>query len=199
MNYFKNAKKFHIISHSFSTFLALKIAEKLESLGKTGHISSIDGSPSFIKKLVMLQFKTEDVIQNLLVVLICSNIFTILDETFIKEVLAYKTWEEKVEKLTSLDQNVYGKEYLKLMANALFNRVKTVFNSETLKISKLKSTSMLIRPNSASLTNIDEAYDLDENFKKKVKVTFLDGNHFSILENPSLIELLNLLHSELIN
>ena len=147
----------------------------------------------------MLQFKSEDLIQNSLIGQICSNIFTSLDEKFIRELLAYKTWQEKVEKLINLDQSVYGKEYLKLTANAIFNRIKIVFNSETMKCSKLNSTSTLVRPIGASITNIDEAYDLDDNFKKKVKVAYLDGNHFSILENPNLVELLNLLHSDLTN
>lgn len=113
-----------------------------------------------------------------------------------QNVLNQPTWPEKVNKLAEFSQEakVYTKEYLKLMLNALVNRIKLILNTDT-KISSISnSTAILIRPTIASVSNISEDYELSENFKVKLDVLRLEGNHFSILENPILIETLNKHH-----
>jgi fatty acid synthase, animal type len=152
-----------------------------------------------MKILVVDHFQTEENVPNLLSAHICTNFFSTVDENFIKKLWTLKTWQEKVELMTSVEQNLYGKEYLKLMATALINRIKFVFGIDAKVTSTLSCTSTLIRPSKNTISNIDEAYNLDENFKKKVEVTYLEGNHFSILENPDLINLLHKINIQVDN
>lgn len=201
MLYFKTVKRFHLIAHSYGSYIALKMAQKLESLGKTGHITFIDGAPDLIKTLALETYKMDSdaEIQNSVIKHIFANVYSNIGEDFAKEVLSQPSWAEKVEKIVELStvQKVYGKEYLKLMLNALVNRIKIILKTDT-KISSIEHcSSTLLRPNTMSVTNISESYELDKNFKKKVEVIFMDGNHFSILENPKLVEQLNTTHSQL--
>jgi fatty acid synthase, animal type len=203
LKYFGKVQKFHLVAHSYGSYLALKIAEKLESIGKTGHITFIDGAPLFIKTLAVEHYKvtTDEELQNSVIAQIFATVFTNLEEDYVKEVFNQPTWQDKVNKVVEFNtvQKVYGTEYLKLMLNAMVNRIKIILSSDT-KISSIKKCSAtLLRPNTASVANINETYDLDENFKNKVDVIYLDGTHFSILENPKLIEELNSLHNQLEN
>lgn len=116
-----------------------------------------------------------------------------------KDVFSQTTFNDKANRLVEISsgKQIYGKDYLKLMLIALINRIKIILNT-SIKISSIShSTATLLRPTTASVANISESYDLDVNFKEKVKVKFLDGNHFTILENPELLEIINQIHSEL--
>lgn len=201
MTYFGKVKKFHLIAHSFGSYLALKIAAKLESLGKVGQVTFIDGAPVFIKTLTLEQYKvnTDEAIQNSVIAQIFSNVFSNLDDEFVKEVFTQPTWQDKVNKIVefSTDQKVYGKEYLKLMLNAMVNRIKIILTTETIESCIDGCSVALLRPTTASVTTINETYELDKSFKNKVEVIYFDGNHFTILENPKVVEQLNVLHSEL--
>lgn len=152
-----------------------------------------------IKTLALEHYKiqTDEAIQNSIIGHLLSNVFNHLDDNFVRDVFSQQTWDEKIHKMINFSEvhNFYGKEYLKLMLIALVNRVKIILNTG-LKISSIsKSSSTLIRPNTASLSNICENYDLDINFEEtKTKIIFLDGNHFSILENKSLLEVITESH-----
>jgi len=98
------------------------------------------------------------------------------------------------------DQHVYGKENLRLMLNASFNRSKIVLSTDS-KLSSLANTkATLIRPTVPFFSaSIDEKYELQSNFKEKVELTYLEGKHFTILENPELLRILHGIHAMLVN
>lgn len=201
IGYFGSSKHFHLIAHSFGSYIALKLAEKLESLGKIGHITFIDGAPVFLKTLAVEHFKERtdlEWVQNAVLVNILSNILReIVDDEFILEVLKQQTWAEKTNMLADYPKfkNLYGKEYSNAVMNALAYRVWIILTGDTTITSLSNTSALLVRPNTASVTNISENYDLDVNFKKGlVEVNYLDGDHFSILENPKLMETVNGLH-----
>lgn len=152
-----------------------------------------------IKTLTLEHYKvqTDEAIQNSIVGHLLSNTFTNLDDGFVRDVFSQPTWNEKINKLVNYSEvhNFYKKEYLELMLIALVNRVKIILSTD-LKISSIsKCSSTLIRPKIASLADICENYDLDINFKEtKTNIIFLDGNHFTILENPSLLEVITESH-----
>lgn len=190
-----------MIAHSYGSYVALKLAETLEAEGKSGVISFLDGAPALIRALTSEHYKvvTDDAIQNSIIIYSYSTIFGTIDEEFVTKVLSLKTWNEKVEYCLefSNNQKQYGKEYLRNILHALINRVKIVMTTD-IKISSLSNTTAkLIRPTVASVKNIKEDYNLDVNFNDPVDVSYLEGNHFSILENPLLLETLNNIHSKI--
>lgn len=179
--------------------MALKFAEKLEGQGKTGHITFIDGSPMMTRAFSQQHCKenNEEYIQNHIIETLLTSLVVKLDTEYVEKILALSTWNEKVEAIADLIkmQNVYGKEYLVLMLNALANRTKITLHLPD-KLCMLKSTTAtLIRTNISPFGELKEDYGLDLNFKKKIEVQFLDANHFSILESPQLIDNLNKLYS----
>lgn len=199
MAYFKNYKSYHLIAHSFGSFFALKLAEKLESQGKSGTITFIDGAPIYLKMLTAGRYQTDDQLQNDIIDFITAGSMKgVLD---LQSVSASLTWDEKIKHVLSFitDQQKYGKDYLRLLLHAVFNRMKIALYTDA-KISSLEKTkSILIRPKVAWIPNINEHYDLQVNFKEKVRLSYLDGTHFTILENPMLLDTLNQIHSEIEN
>lgn len=178
--------------------MALSLAEKLEKQGKTGHITFIDGAPLLVKTLAQERYKinTDEAIQNSVIAHIFQNVFSNIDDDFVKDVFTQPTWNDKIERIIEFadSQKLYGKEYLKLMMHALVNRIKIILNTDIKICNVDSSTSTLIRPTTPSVANISENYDLDVNFKRKVDVIYLEGNHFTVLENPLLLEKLHELH-----
>jgi hypothetical protein len=166
----------------------------LENSGKTGHVSLIDSSPKLMKILTLEQFKSEELCEDLLGRLMCSHILDNGNQFYTKEIATKKTWEEKVEKIANFDQKIYGKEYIRLVLTALSNRLKLIFRLENDFVSELDSSLTLVRPSATTVTNIEENYNLQENFRQKVQINFLEGDHFSILENSELVDLLNQHH-----
>lgn len=199
MAYFRKFKAYHLIAHSYGSYIALKLAEKLESGGKAGRITFVDAAPALIKNMLLARHEhsTDEQIQNSVIETLVLSVWD-NNPIDVKSVLSLPTWDEKVNQVLMFvaDQQLYGKEYLRLMFNALLNRVKVVLSND-LKITSLtKSKATLIRPNIPWVLNINEKYDLQLNFKEEVKLLFLDGNHFTILENPLLLDTLNKIHSE---
>lgn len=188
-----------MIAHSYGSFVALKLAELLEKRGKSGRITFIDGAPAMLKTVASETYKaqTEEEIQNAVLAFSFTVLFKTIDETFVKECLCQPTWKEKVEKATSHQeaQKAYNKDYLELMLNAIVKRVQIMLSSDIKLCSAERTQATLIRPTKATLSNATECYDLDVNFKDKVDVKYLEGDHFSVLENPEMIATLNNLHS----
>lgn len=204
IEYFGSSKHFHLIAHSFGSYIALKLAEKLESLGKAGHITFIDGAPAFLKALTVEHIKERtdiEYVQNVVLGNILANTLRdVVDDEFILQVFKQPTWAEKTNMLADYPKflNLYGKEYSNAIMNALVNRIRLVLMADTTISSLTNTTALLVRPITVSVINISENYDLDVNFKEgHVDVNYLDGDHFSILENPKLMETVNQLHASI--
>lgn len=175
----------------------------LENDGKFGSVTLIDAAPALVKGKFCIRYTNnqftdellqKDIIQ-FLVSALCENSIDV-DST-----IKFSTWEENVEQALTLltNQKVFGKEYLRLMMNALLNRLKIISSADIKLSSANKSKATLIRPNTPWVPDIDEKYDLQPYFKETVDLIYIDGNHFTILENPSLLGILNKIHSELEN
>lgn len=161
----------------------------------------IDGAPSFIKTLALEHYKvhTDEAIQDSVVAHIFSNVFANLDDDVIRDVFSQTNWIEKSKKVVEFAnmKGMYGKDYMMLMLNALVNRVKIILNTD-IKISSItNSKATLLRPTVASVTTIAENYDLNLNFKQDIEVKYFEGNHFTILENPKLLQTINEIHANL--
>ena len=200
--YFKNFKSYHLITHSFGSYIAMKIAEKLESDGINGTLTFIDAAPALFKNLMSSRYQRSiyeesqnDTIKNVSRV-VCTKPLDL------SSVFELSSWDEKVDKFLSLvsDQQQYEKEYLRKKLNTFYNRLLIVFNTENKVCSSfLKSSITLIRPTIPWVANMSEKYDLQVDFKEEVKLLYLEGNHTTVLENPLLIDIIHKQHSELEN
>lgn len=200
--FFADTKSFHIIAHSFGTLLALKFADILEGQGKLGQLSLIDGSPLLLKMAAMEMLpegSPEVEVQNLILKHMMSLVIPNIPETANMEVLSLTSWEEKASKVVEMaaKEHAYSKDYLAKFLNGIVNRNFMMAQIDPDAKQKLNSKSLLMRSTKPMILDIIEDYGLSSNFKEKLELVFVEGDHLSMLESPVLVEVLNKIHSSM--
>lgn len=193
----KQSDPFYLIGYSFGSFVALQLADLLESLGYRGHILLIDGAPHFLKKLTNLHLGenfTDSTLYDVLFSSIVNQIFP--EESKESAALNFhklETIEKKYELfLQYVDkQNEYSKEYSRDMVEAMFRRVRMAANFDLESIKDLKSPITLVRPAEVSLQDIEEDYCVSKLTTAKVTLKVIEGNHMTMLTNPALSKIIN--------
>jgi hypothetical protein len=168
----------------------------LESQGKTGSVTLIDGSPQFLHKLSnsTISDKSDENIQSMIILPCIRLLFPDEFEDIAKKVFAKTTWETRLETFVEfgITRSQYSAEYGTKMLNALVKRTKISLNADQLNLQTLKTTSIaLIKPTNSSAKDLDEDYGLGKYCKSKVNVTVIESDHASILKSAELIKLLN--------
>lgn len=105
----------------------------------------------------------------------------------------YPTWDKRLEMLLELstDQYLYTTEYLRKMANCLFQRIKMVIDFKRDPSQVLKSPITLVRPTEISIVDVEEDYGVHKLTIGNTNVKYVEGNHLTMLENPKLVQILN--------
>jgi len=194
--------RFHLIAHSYGNFLAIIIGTFLESRGKKGYISNIDGSPIVLNAVTRIrcQRRTEGEFNDYILTHISSLIDQNIDKSLLKVFANYESWDEKLEKFLEITsyQHLYTKETFRSVINAFRNRLNTVIN-EIEDLGYLQSTKCtLFKPSDDFARMESENQELDKYFKQSIDVLTLDGNHQSIIENPKLVTILNDIHKKIL-
>lgn len=196
---FKKQEFFYLVGYSFGSFITLELARLLEEDGMTGHILLIDGAPGFLKQLSISTLGNQDVtdnaIQMMLIHVICNLVFPNDNPDDIVLTLSeLKTWPEKINRLVEfgIKANIeYSEQYLRDMVEALFARLKIVFNYEQDARDKLKSSMTLVRPTEVAVVDIDEDYELSKYTDGVINLKFIEGNHTTMLDNEKLSQIIN--------
>lgn len=203
---FNDQKKFVLVGHSFGALIALRVASLLEKLGKYGHVISIDGSPTFLKRLAggLVESKSVDhQLDDDSLMLLFKQFCDIESfDKFNSLLTKCKNRQSKlklfIECLPNKMRTLYSQQYLENMTAAILNRMKIIINLDNendelaaLMNNKLKSVITLIRPTQASFIDIAEDYGLQNFSEHPVAVKYVEGNHLSVLENPDLANVIN--------
>lgn len=198
MNLFKTKKRFVLIGHSFGGIVATELARLLEKRGLTGQLICLDGSfllfKRFMKALMPNMEATEEFIQDFLLEQLAYEILPEQKPDAIKKVLKEeKNWEDSLNKFISLmPKQEFSDEYLRDIGYGLKNRFKIVLNeSEEYTGEKIQSNITLIRPVTGFGVEIDNEYGLTQMTNGSVFVSFIDGNHLSMLDNIQLYQIIN--------
>lgn len=88
-------------------------------------------------------------------------------------------------------ESPYSEKYHRDLCNGTLARVKALAKYEIDTSRKIKSPLSLVRPETPTVLNAKDDYDLSQFSTQSVPVTVLEGNHFTILDNPRLIEVIN--------
>lgn len=192
----KDKESFYLVGYSFGAMITLELAKLLEAKGKKGQVVLIDGAPTFLKKLVVDQMPTTDSDEAVQVVLLNGIIRTVYPEEQIDVQQIMKenpTWEARVERMLDFasDQYLYSSDYLRSMANCLFQRIKMVLDYKADPSQILRSPITLVRPTEISIVDVDEDYGVHKLTKGITAVKYVEGNHFTMLENPKLVQIIN--------
>ncbi|EDV94357.1 GH20691 [Drosophila grimshawi] len=193
----KPTHPFYLIGYSFGSYVALQLAALLEQLGYRGHVLLIDGAPHFLTKLTNLHLGenfTDNSLYDLLFSSIVNQIFPEETKESISAVFhKLDTLKEKMNVFMEYvgKQNIYSKDYSKVMIEALFRRVKMAAKFDLNSIRDLKSPIMLVRPAEVALQDIEEDYCVSQLTSGKVTLKVIEGNHTTMLENPVLPQIIN--------
>lgn len=198
MNLFKGKKRFVLIGHSFGALIAIELAKLLEQMGLTGEVICTDGSVSLFKtylKTIMPNLDSSDEnIQNFLLMQLAFELLPDITMDAIRKVFfEEKTHDARVEKVISLmTKSDYSDAYLKDISAGLTNRVKMVVNqNEVYSGERIKSNITLIRPSINLVADIDNDYKLKQYTNGRVFVSFIEGNHLTMLDNTQLYQIIN--------
>lgn len=197
MSLFADDKNFTIIAYSFGALIGIRIAKALEAQNKSGQLILIDGAPKFLKAMASAQVTdTQD--ENMIQAAVLSSLISIglpeNNEGIMKFVFSETTWEARLDKFLEVtkDLSPYSNEYGKRIMNAFLNRIKLALNLDLEAFPKLQTTKVtLLRSSEYTVFDIEEDYGLDSICSEKVEITFIEGNHETILDNPQLLDALN--------
>lgn len=197
LDLFKKKKYFFLIGHSFGSAIAIELAKLLEQNGLHGKIISLDGSMLVLKKFVTSllrnQDPTDDMIQMLLMQQIAFEMTPDVHFDAIQSMIDEgMTFDEKVYKFIEIVQKKdYSPEYLKNFGYALFNRFKIFLNLNVEKADKkIDANILLVRPTAKLVPDIDDNYELDKFTNGTVTLSYVDGNHLTMLENVKLHQMI---------
>jgi fatty acid synthase len=181
-----------MVGVSFGALLALELANMLEKVNIKGQLISVDGAADFFKHtdcekfmLDNFEYKT-DFILRLLKIIYPDKKFDLSD-------LLKADDCNSTEKLCKMLQAVTIRQDDKLteFANGYVNRLKFCTEYDDRHLRKIDLTVTLIRASRLRDIDIDEAYGLNEKTINKVTVTYIDGNHYTMLENKRLSQIIN--------
>jgi fatty acid synthase, animal type len=200
MDLYERDEEFHLVGYSFGSMLTLKLAKGLENFGKIGKVTTIDGSPKFLKRLALEHLPSnfsEELIQ---AITLTNTVFMCIpddDGTILRAIMEEPTWDAKLTKFCELyrDKRIYTEEYAKKIINALVNRLLLTTSIDLTSFAILQRTPLtLIRPSMASLQDIDDDYGLSRYTPNQIAINTVEGNHATILENPQLAQTINSIH-----
>lgn len=184
-----------LIGYSFGSMLALKLADFLETLGKTGKVIVIDGSPKFVhqisNQLVPVDY-TDDTLQDLILMGCTKILFRDSAMEVGKKIFTHESSELKLEEFLNQakERSEYSVEYGRQMLQGLLNRFKISLNADKIAFNKLKNSTQLtfVKPSESSLHQIDDDYGLSVLIESEIEIRVIDGDHLSILNNMELIQ-----------
>jgi len=191
---YKDTEYFILIGHSFGSILALKIAKILENEGISGQIIQLDGSPQFIHRFshkMMTERTIEDMRSSISMVLFNVLLPYVDPNTARIAFMKHDNWESRTEKLINLssDKLPFNYEFIKQnVIVAYVNRFNISLHIKDDAFPMLKSTKIsLIKATKSSLSGIHKNYALSRYTIYPVKISYIDGDHVTILTNPGLV------------
>ncbi|XP_063708978.1 fatty acid synthase-like [Culicoides brevitarsis] len=187
------SETFTIIAYSFGSLLALTLVRKLETLGISGKLVLIEGSPLYLKKPLETVFSSTNNPKAALEFHCAATILGILAPNKSQDsLLKCKSYGEMIEFIIIEGKDApFSDENKRMMMYKLRNHVKIVYELDVENFPKIKSNIMLIRASEPMLSDIDEDYDLSDVTTGEVTMKCIEGNHMTIMETNDLAETLN--------
>lgn len=199
MGQFSEKKRFILIGHSFGAVLAIKLAKLLEQNGLTGDVVCVDGAVALFKQSMQPHMPQKGAlnegIEDFILMQLVFEILPDLELNEIKKVLSdKKTFEDRTDAfIDMMPKPEYSKEYLKNFGYGLSNRLKMILNEDDKcgVDEQIRSNITLIRPKVHLVPDIENDYNLKQYTAGAVTVSFVEGNHLSIVDNSELYSIIS--------
>lgn len=203
--YFQDIKKlcqdkqsFKLVGYSFGSLVAIELARALEGLNKNVQVICIDGSPLLFKRSfdsLTCDVNGESSFNLELATYIAHSFYsTKLPSLFRYELRWLKSWNSKVQWLTDLIRKLYvniPEETFKSICKGVFNRTHAAAAYEFDANRSIRSPITLIKSSEEIYPHITYDYGLKLCTKKCIDVNIFYGNHYTILENCEISNVIN--------
>lgn len=200
------------MAYSYGCILALEALALLERDGYTAEVILIDGAVDMFKPLIKQQIGDPDdtaLFQTNILCAIISQFVNIETATkqrvsflfvyntktyfFFKDsLLACDTFEERLN-LTMLNapyDEHHSLEYRKLMIMAFYTRILAMAKY-TSQITEIKSSVEILRPETQSVYNVKDDYNISKIVGRPLEVKWFKGTHQSIRESLEVADYIN--------
>ncbi|XP_045465555.1 fatty acid synthase-like [Harmonia axyridis] len=185
----------HMLTYSWGTIIALETMSSLEKKGYKGTITCIDGAPDMLSLMCEQEMKTGSEAEFETIIL-CHLMALYLPYDIIlknrEKIYRCNTFDERMlvaHKISAHDAT-HSPQYQKKVAVGFYTRLKELRTYEP-DYPKIISTVRLFKPSTLSVQNFAEDYNLSRLCSNTVEVTLFEGNHITILDNPSVAEAIN--------
>ncbi|XP_055377654.1 fatty acid synthase-like [Condylostylus longicornis] len=191
----RKTTKFFFVAYSFGSMLAIELASMLEKHNYKGKILIIDGAPHFMKQLLKNTDNSEmsdaEIFDQVLSIILSQFDNQPLDK-LLTEFSNIVTYNEKLNRFKDYIklQSNYAEEYALNAVQDAFNRIQMIKKYKGLN-NKINCPIMLVKPKEVSIIDIEEDYNLSAITTSTVEIKYLQSNHFTIMENEELGNLIN--------
>lgn len=211
-------KNLILVAYSYGCIITLETLALLERDGYNAHVILIDGAADMLKPVIrqqigepddlnvfetnvlcaiISQFKPIEVVAKQRVInhpeINSESISTFFFLILLQEtLLTCKTFEERLNlALNDIPINEqHTLDYQKRMANVFYKRVLALAKY-TPKITEIKSTVELLRPESQSVHQVEVDYNVSKIVGRAIDVKWFKGNHLSIRESADVVDYIN--------
>lgn len=111
-----------------------------------------------------------------------------------KRISECTTNEQKINKFFELIKHLLpvSESFFRKMIIGIVNRIASLENMDYLdELPKIESPISLIRSLTASIQDVPDDYSLSKCTTKRVNVSYIEGDHNTMLSNPDLVVLIN--------
>lgn len=155
-----------------------------------------------IKNAMQVQYAhlSNEQVDNKILKQVSDIIGVAVDEEKFEEVFQESSWPVKIIKILEITdkQEQYSLHYVEKIINALRNRIRIILSSDFKITDKLaSSTATLVKASDQFLVGFGEDFNLNENISTKINIFTIEGDHFSVLENSKLIDILHEDHEKI--
>ncbi|XP_032674560.1 fatty acid synthase-like isoform X2 [Odontomachus brunneus] len=192
----KNSKNFVLVGYSYGSVICIELARLLEAKSFTGRLILIDGTPEQMKtmKEQYFPFTTIQEFQNN-VLLGLMDLFYSTDSTMIRlELSKHDTWEQKLDAFIGCIPDEFSHihfESYRIYATSIYKHLLALDEYDTSSLPLLKSPILLLKPTVLSMHYRQDDYDLSKMTKGSAQIHYVEGNHFTMLENDEITAAIN--------
>ncbi|XP_025155202.1 LOW QUALITY PROTEIN: fatty acid synthase-like [Harpegnathos saltator] len=193
----EGSAEFIIVGYSYGSLIAIELTRLLEARNFTGRLILIDGTPDYMKTLKDQYFPFTNLqeFQNNVLLGLIDLFYSVDNTSVLLELSKHDTWEKKwdaVVKCLSDDiVQVTSLENYKIYCTTVYKHLIAIHEYDASSSPPLKSPVLLLKPTTSNLPFADENSDLKKVTEGNVQVRHVEGNHFTMLENDELADIIN--------
>ncbi|EZA53779.1 Fatty acid synthase [Ooceraea biroi] len=193
----KLREKFVIVGYSYGSLIAIELAHRLEKLKMQCRLVLIDGAPEYLKVLAQqqLQFSTIDEFQNNILLNIMDMLQPINSGKLLLDLNKCSNWDEKLDTFIShAPPSELGKQLsinMKKAACTMCNHLLALREYDVMKMPKIASPIILLKPTVSSVKFAEEDYGLSKITTGNIEVYYVNGNHVTIVDSDDVLASIN--------